>query len=137
MNQVLAMIIIGATVLSAEPTIEQIETIVEQIHTKRNGLNPALFDQIAEPFVKRKESNQTAKIIPVSEEPREKIALHAILNKKAFIADRWHKEGDMVGKYRLVYIGKSGVVLKNKHEIKRIFLKQTKQSLIMTKEGTK
>lgn len=134
MRRLLIGIIVGSTIVSADLTTEQIEMMVKQIHQKRKGLNTIVFEQIKEPFVKRAESNTTTEIVPVAQEPEEKIELHAILNKKVFIGDRWYKEGDEVGGYRLVYVGKHGIVLKNKNNIKKVFLKKMKRGLIMTKE---
>jgi len=133
------MVAVVFTNLFAELSIDQIHTMVNQIHKKREGVTLKILEGTREPFLKplRVQKKHSKKPVSRKVEPELKISLHAIMGKKAFINDSWKKVGDTVLGYTLVYIGKSGVVLKNDNQIKKLFLRKHKNSkhLIINERG--
>jgi len=118
----------------ADLSVEQIQTMVQQIHEKRQGVKLETLDQTKEPFIRIEESNTTTEVILPNQDTKSKMSLHAIMNGKAFINDAWQKVGDNILGYTLVYIGKNGVVLRNENQIKKLFLHKKKDNFIMTEE---
>ncbi len=117
----------------ADLSMNQIRDMVSKIHQKREGIKLETLENTKEPFVvMEKEDNVTTMVVPTKSEET-KLALHAILNKKAYINDAWKSVGDDIGGYTLKYIGKRGVVLRNENRIKKLFLHQERESFIMIK----
>ncbi len=132
--------IIGSlTVIAfADLSVKQIETMVQKIHKKRQGVDLATLDKTKEPFVKIIDGNITTAHSESIKEEEVKINLHAIMNGKAFINDGWHKVGDNIFGYKLAYIGKNGIVLRNDHQVKKLFLHKKKNDFIkLVEKGTK
>jgi len=133
MKKLYILPVIVVSWVHADLSMNQIRDMVTKIHQKREGIKLETLENTKEPFVARKEEdNVTTFVVPTqTEEP--KLALHAILNKKAYINDAWKSVGDDIGGYTLKYIGKRGVVLRNENQIKKLFLHQERESFIMIK----
>lgn len=132
-------IAISFTVLSlfasADLSIQQIETMVTQIHKQREGVKLETLKETKEPFVRSEEddNNVVTFVIPEKNEDA-KLNLHAIVNGKVYINDEWIGLGDKVMGYTLKYIGKRGVVLRNENNIKKLFLSKPGNDFIQIEE---
>ncbi len=119
----------------ADLSVQQIQNMVKQIHEKREGVKLETLEGTKEPFVRLEEGNNTSTFVIPTEETREaKLTLHAIINSKAFINDRWMSEDDNILAYKLKHIGKRGVVLRNENHIKKLFLHKNKDNFITIEE---
>jgi hypothetical protein len=126
----------------ADLSVKQIERMVEQIHLKRPGISLDKLEQTKEPFIvfKKEEDEDKKTVVKVvlkkeENEDSSLFALHALMNGKAFINDKWRKKGDMVLGYKIEYIGKRGVVLRKENRIKTLFLPAKKADFITLDEG--
>ncbi|SFV51937.1 hypothetical protein MNB_SV-3-906 [hydrothermal vent metagenome] len=109
--------------------------MVGKIHEKREGIVLTELDTTPEPFVRlEEENNVTTFVIPVTNINEAKLELHAIVNGKAYINDSWMDIDQSILGYKLKFIGKRGVVLRNENHIKKLFLKKQKNSFIQLEE---
>jgi len=136
MKKVLLYILpLYVTATYADLSVKQIENMIHKIHLKREGIGLDTLEQTKEPFVHiKKEDNVTVVVIPDQDEEDVKLSLHAIMANKAYINDSWKKVGDMVLGYKVEYIGKRGVVLRNGNTIKKLFLGKPKNDFIILEE---
>ena len=120
----------------ADLSTKQIENMVYKIHQKREGIGLKTLEETKEPFVRfKKDDNVSSFVSPVVQmEEEKKLALHAIMNGKAYINDGWVKKDDVIFGYKLKYIGKKGVVLRNENHIKKLFLHKQDNNLIKFEE---
>ena len=122
--------------LSADLSVEQIQSMVNKIHQKREGINLDTLASTKEPFIRVQESNTTTVfVIPTKTKTKEaKLILHSIINNKAFINDQWKSVGDSIFGYTLKHIGNRGVVLRNDNHIKKLFLRKKRENFITLEE---
>ena len=131
MKKILLFVFLVASFVYADLSVEQIRDMVTKIHEKREGIDLETLETTKEPFVRlQEENNITTFVIPVKAEET-KLSLHAILNGKAYINGKWTRINDKVGGFTLKYIGKKGVVLRNKNQIKKLFIHKKSDNLIM------
>jgi|GEM_PF-497426 len=128
---------VSAEILSASIPVNEIERMVKTIHLKRPGISLEKLDNTKDPFVvftRKEDENVTVveKPKPVFREEQVRLELHALMGKRAFIDNGWRKEGDVVKGYKIVYIGKRGVVLRKENTIRTLFIDKfdKKNSLI-------
>ena len=138
MNKIIIVTILIINGLLADIGMGQIEEMVKKIHEKREGIELESLEKTPEPFVRLvKDNNVTTFLIPKKDEEK-KISLYAIVNKRAYINDRWLGEGERFLGFELVYIGKHGVVLRSGNQIKKLFLHEGTSKLItLSKKGKK
>ena len=136
MKNILLLLSLLLSLTYADLSVNQIRDMVTKIHEKREGISLSTLETTKEPFVRlQEENNMTVFVIP--EKPEEtKLTLHAILNGKAYINNQWKSVEDTIGGFTLKYIGKKGVVLRNKNQIKKLFLHKEQNKFIMV-EGRK
>ena len=136
MKRVLILVPLSLTLTMADLSVKQIETMVQKIHLKREGIALETLEQTKEPFIRiRKEENKPVLIeLPSQMEEDVKFSLHAIMGGKAYINDGWKKVGDVVMGYTVKYIGKRGVVLQNGTTIKKLFVGKPKEQLLILDE---
>ena len=122
----------------ADLSVQQIEQMVAKIHEKREGVKLETLQTTKEPFVRVEENEDkvTTFVIPVKAEEA-KLSLHAIVNGKAFINDRWLSLEDKIMGYTLKYVGTKGVVLRNENNIKKLFLQKKRENNIIQLEERK
>ncbi len=119
----------------ADLSVQQIENMIQKIHLKREGISLDTLEKTKEPFVRiKKEDNVTVVEVPKTVEEDVKLSLHAIMGDKAYINDGWKKVDDVVLGYKIMYIGKKGVVLRNGNTIKKLFLGKPKDDFILLEE---
>ena len=129
MKKIIFLTIVLMGVCYADLTVQQIQKMVLRIHEKRDGIKLEALEETREPFVRLEvENNETTYVVPDKEQV--KLSLHAILNNKAFINDIWVALDESVMGYKLKYIGKKGVVLRNEADIKKLFLREKKENYI-------
>jgi len=136
MKKIFLALLLLTACLSADLSVKQIQDMVNKIHEKRAGIKLETLENTKEPFVRLEETNTTSTfVIPTKQitvEP--KLGLHAILNDKAFINDSWISKGENILGYKLKYIGKRGVVLRNDNHIKKLFLRKKRDNFITIEE---
>jgi len=136
MKKILVYIFSFSMFLYADLSVQQIQSMVNKIHEKREGVKLATLDNTKEPFVRlSSDDNSSTFVIPTTTKTREaKLTLHAIVNGKAYINDDWMSLSDKILGYELKFIGKRGVVLRNENHIKKLFLRKIKESFIKIEE---
>lgn len=136
MKHILILLFSFTTFSCADLSVKQIQEMVNKIHEKREGVKLETLENTKEPFVRPEENNSTSTIaIPTKKIVEEaKLILHAIVNGKAYINDRWMSEGESILGYNLKYIGKRGVVLRNDNHIKKLFLRKKRNNFITIEE---
>ena len=133
MKKLFLLLLPLTVLLNADLSVKQIEEMVVKIHEKRVGADLATLEDTKDPFIRlQEENNITTVIVPEKEEA--KLALHAIVNGKAYINDAWSSTGDIIMGYTLKYIGKRGVVLRNGNHVKKLFLHEKRDSFIKLEE---
>ena len=134
MKKTLFIVLLLTVSLYADLSVKQIQEMVSMIHEKRVGIKLETLEETKEPFVRlEEENNVTTFIIP--EQPEEaKLALHAIMNGKAYINESWKGVDDTIMGYTLKYVGKRGVVLRNGNNVKKLFLHQNRDNFIKLEE---
>ncbi len=120
----------------ADLSVAQIQTMVNKIHEKRSGVALETLKDTKEPFVRLEEENNiTTYVIPVKVNDAEvKLVLHAIVNNRAYINDKWQKVDDKIFGYTLGFVGKRGVVLRNENHIRKLYLQKERDNFIKLKE---
>jgi len=135
MKKIFLLFITITFLLHANLSVKQIQKMVGKIHEKREGIVLTELDTTPEPFVRlEEENNVTTFVIPVTNINEAKLELHAIVNGKAYINDSWMDIDQSILGYKLKFIGKRGVVLRNENHIKKLFLKKQKNSFIQLEE---
>ena len=136
MKHILILLFSFTTFSCADLSVKQIQEMVNKIHEKREGVKLETLENTKEPFVRLEENNSTSTfVIPTKKIVEEaKLILHAIVNGKAYINDRWMSEGESIRGYNLKYIGKRGVVLRNDNHIKKLFLRKKRNNFITIEE---
>lgn len=136
MKHILILLFSFTTFSCADLSVKQIQEMVNKIHEKREGVKLETLENTKEPFVRLEENNSTSTfVIPTKKIVEEaKLILHAIVNEKAYINDRWMSEGESILGYNLKYIGKRGVVLRNDNHIKKLFLRKKRNNFITIEE---
>ena len=121
--------------LYADLSVNQIQEMVNKIHKKREGVKLTTLDNTKEPFVRLDSNNNSSTyVIPTVKSDEAKLVLHAIVNGKAYINDRWINLNDKLFGYQLKFIGNRGVVLRNENHIKKLFLRKKKDNFIKLEE---
>ena len=135
MKKILLLPLCTTFLLHADLSVKQIQEMVTKIHEKREGVKLTTLDTTEEPFVRLEEKgNVSTFVIPVEKTNEAKLELHAVLNGKVYINDQWMEVNDTILGYKLMFIGKRGVVLRNENHIKKLFLKNQENSLIQLEE---
>ena len=131
MKKIIILISLLASMVYADLSVEQIRDMVTKIHERREGVKLDTLETTKEPFVRlQEENNVTTFVIPVKADET-KLSLHAILNGKAYINNEWKRVDETIGGYTVKYIGTKGVVLRNKNQIKKLFLHKKRENFIM------
>jgi len=127
----LALLVMHA---NADLSVADIDHMIVKIHKKREGILLKTLDLTKEPFVRLEEKENVITVVIPNRKKKKttdvSLVLHSILNARASINGSWVKIGEDVLGYKLMFIGKRGVVLRNENHIKKLFLKKEKNSLI-------
>ncbi len=132
MKKILLTISFFAVLLHADLSVNEIEKMISSIHLKREGVRLSKLETTKEPFVRFEKENNVTKFVTPNKTVN--LKLHAIVNGKAYINRRWYDINGSVMGYKLKYIGKHGVVLRNGNNIKKLFLKKKRDNLILLEE---
>ena len=136
MKNILLIISLLTVSLYADLSVKQIENMVTKIHEKRAGFDLETLEMTKNPFIitLEEEREELPTLVVPKEKTKGNISLHAIMGGKAFINNGWRDINDTVLGYRLKYIGKRGVVLRNGNQIKKLFLHENKNDFIKIEE---
>jgi len=109
---------------SANSNDDPIVQLFSQVANVSIPRNPTY--KVYNPFIKPKPPIT----ISTEDEPPQEVPdlpkLGAIVNDRVFLNKRWAKKGDEVGGYRVLIIGKNGVILKREDKLYKIsFLSST------------
>ena len=122
----------------ADLSVKEMNMMVEKIKQRRSGVDLKTLDTIKVPFVtivKDADSKATMFVRKKKKVEKEKpIEVSAIMNKKAFINGKWYKEGDRIYGFKVVFVGKRGVVLKGDDSIKTLFIAQKNNKILQVSE---
>ncbi len=114
--------------LYGDLSIGQMETMVEKIKAKRIGTSLEKSTEFVSPFVMiQKEKGQEIMEDPKSTEMV--FTLGAIINKKAFVNQKWLEIGDTIEGYRLTEINDDSVTLVQEDRTIQVFLRKSKPIL--------
>ena len=126
-------LLFSSFLLSASLSSKEITTMISKIKEERVGIALTKLESTVNPFillVPKKEENLTKESVvtpiftPVIVEPV--YILEAVLNNSAFINKKWYKKGQKLDNYRVTYISKKSVTLKNSDGHKILSLKKKK-----------
>jgi hypothetical protein len=135
MKKILLYVCTLSIFLYADLSVVQIQEMVNKIHEKRAGVDLSTLEDTKEPFVRLEiENNASTFVIPTRKSVDAKLVLHAIVNGKAYINNRWISVNKNILGYTLKFIGKKGVVLRNENHIKKLFLQKHKKNFIKLEE---
>ncbi len=118
----------------ADLSVKQIEKMVAMIHEKREGIKLETLEETKEPFIKIEDKDNITTFVVPEQSEEVKLALHAIVNDKAYINESWKGVDDTIMGYTLKYVGKRGVVLRNGNHVKRLFFHQNRDNFIKLEE---
>jgi len=136
MKTILIILLSLSVYLDADLSVKDIQSMVNKIHQKRDGISLNTLANTKEPFVRLEtENNISTFVIPTAKTTNDvKLAIHAIMNGKAYINDSWMDVNESILGYELKHIGNRGVVLRNENHIKKLYLRKMKDSLIKFEE---
>jgi len=133
MKKSIVIVLLLMVSLSANLSVQQIQSMVTKIHQQREGVKLETLDNTKDPFIAPQEKDDPLSSVMVAKE-EVKLSLHALMNGKAYINDRWVGVNDKVLGYRVEYIGKRGVVLRNGNNIKKLFISKKRDDFIKVEE---
>lgn len=134
MKKIAISFIVLGLAASADLSVEEIETMVAQIHKKREGVNLETLQETKEPFVRLQEDEDKVTKLVIAEKTEARLTLHAIVNGKAYINNVWVGAEENIMGYTLKYIGENGVVLRKGNNIKKLFLSKSRNGFIQVEE---
>ena len=136
MKKILYILILVSPFAFANLTVQQIEQMVAKIHEKREGVKLETLQKTKEPFVRLQKNDESAVATFVIPEKTQdaKVQLHAIVNGKAFINDKWYAIDEKVMGYSVKSIDAQSVELANENNIKKLFLHDKKDNFIQIEE---
>ena len=109
----------------------EITEMISKIKEERVGISIEKLENTVNPFrmVKIKQEENLTKEEPIMIQAviiEPTYSLDAILNHAAFINKKWYKKGSKIDQYRVTYIGKRTVRLKNSEKEKTLSLRKKK-----------
>lgn len=134
MKKIFLLLVTFSVLLSADLSVEQIEKMVYEIHQKREGVKLETLNDTKEPFLIGEDNVTFIKEIKNVEKKEAKLVLHAIVNGKAYINDSWSNVDDKIMGYTLKFVGKRGVVLRNRDHIRKLYLRKERDNFIKLEE---
>lgn len=134
MKKIFLLLLPLTVFLNADLSVEQIQKMVIQIHEKREGVKLATLENTKDPFIRLEQAENNVTILSTGETQEAKLALHAIVNGKAYINDAWSSIDDVIMGYTVKFIGAKGVVLRNGNHIKKLFLHEERDNFIKLEE---
>jgi hypothetical protein len=132
-------LLLSLTILSypaiAELTVSQIEEMVKRIQSKRVSEYEIDFLKIPSPLegVKKVVEENLTKTVLLDNVADISFTLHAIMNDKAYVNEKWHNRGDKIQGFTLREIFDDHVVLKKDRKTIKVFLVKDKSIKIDVK----
>ena len=118
----------------------EITSMVAEIKKERIGISILKLQNTANPFViyvpKKKEiKEETIEEVQVLAPLEVVYKLKAILNKAAFIDNKWYRQGDEIGNYKVGHVSSDSVILKSENSNKTLSLEKKKKNFIKLNRG--
>ena len=118
----------------------EITRMVVEIKKERIGISILKLQNTANPFViyvpKKKEiKEETIEEVQVLAPLEVVYKLKAILNKAAFIDNKWYRQGDEIGNYKVGYVSSHSVILKSENSNRTLSLEKKKKNFIKLNRG--
>ena len=110
---------------------QEITHMVSKIKEERAGITLSQLNDTSNPFILNviKEEVKKAETVVAKVKKKEVFyGLKAILNKRAFINNKWYKQGDSLGEYKVGHVSSSSVLLKSARGNKTLTLKNKSKS---------
>ncbi|MBU1668362.1 hypothetical protein KKC13_08060 [bacterium] len=113
----------------------EITNMISKIKEEREGIGMDKLEHTVNPFRLNKKQEVIEDASGLMEElPIEpEYVLEAVLNHAAFINNKWYKNGDTLGIYRVGYVGRSSVTLKSASGHKTLVMKKIKKKKMFIK----
>ena len=130
-------ILLSSILFAGSLSSEEITNMITKIKEERVGISLAKLEMTENPFIIHKQKKVVQNVEKTVEEVKKEVeyTLHAILNHAAFINGKWYKQGDKLGLYRVVYIGKKSVDLTSEFAKKTLHMKKRKNKLMNLNKG--
>ncbi len=128
------ILLILLLILSYELNADELEWVDEQINAikpPRNGISKSKIDIIRSPFNLKKKPVEVIldKDMNVVAKKEITLSLHAIINKSAFINEKWYKLNDKIDKYTITSIERTIVLLSFKKKTLLLSIKSKNKNL--------
>jgi hypothetical protein len=135
MKRLIINTLLSTLFLSADVATDEIDNMITKIKAPRQGVDLKELSATLNPFVAINQNDVNETIVFAPKKKYTKMLLGGIMNKRAFINDAWYREGDNVSDYILKHIGRNGVVLVKDKQIKKLFLHEKQENIIIMKDG--
>jgi len=135
MKKIMINILLSTLFLSGDVATDEIDKMIMKIKAPRQGVDLKELSATLNPFVAINQNDTNDTIIFAPKKKYTKMLLGGIMNGRAFINDTWYREGDEVSDYTLKHIGRNGVVLVKGKQIKKLFLHEKQENIIIMKDG--
>ena len=124
------IVLIGATLLHAEITINDIDKLVNDIKQERIGLTDKEIAKAKDPFIYV--NGKYARVLKAKRPKKRhyRFELTAIINDRVKINRKWYGLNSKVRGFTVSEVGKDYVLLARKNEHVRVFLKRKKSKKI-------
>jgi hypothetical protein len=136
----IVFILVSSFLSAGSLSSEEITNMISKIKEERVGILLSKLENTENPFIIIKKEKVVESVEKeVVEQAREEAdyKLHAILNHAAFINSKWYKNGDKLGLYHIVHIGKQSVDLTSEFGKKTLHIKKRNNKFIKLNKGKK
>lgn len=133
-NKKIVLLVLATVPMLADLTIKQMESMVEKIKSKRVGSKIQKDIDFKSPFVLIQHNDNNVSTIEEPEENKIVFVLSGIINNKAFINNKWVKNGGTVEGYRVQAIEENSATLMLDNRTVKVFLKKSKPILKLNEE---
>jgi hypothetical protein len=135
MKKIIYSLILVSPLAFANLSVPQIEKMVEKIHEKREGVKLETLQTTKEPFVRLEHTEDVVNfVIPQAVEDDE-FNLHAIINGKAYINNKWYETNNTIAGYVIKSITTKSVEMTDENnKTKKLFLHKSKDNFIQIEE---
>ncbi len=137
MRTLLLAALVGVVPLSAELSVQKIETIVQKVQNKRVSTRNVDFVKVPSPFVVviPADENQTEMMLQAPEKSVQ-FSLDAIINGRAHLNGTWVEKGQSIQGYTVEEIKPGEVLLKKEDREVHLFLPAKQEhNLLQISEG--
>jgi hypothetical protein len=119
----------------------EITNMVAKIKEERVGISLVKLETTENPFplyLPKKKDLKEDEVVEKEQfiTPLEAVyTLKAIMNKAAFIDNKWYRKGDSIGNYKVGKVSSSSLILESENDNKILSLEKKKKSFIKLNKG--